>query len=112
MQQDIDALKPELDTFIKRALIEDVREGDHSSMACISGDAKGKAKLLVKEDGILAGMQLAEYIFKKVDHKMQFNAFLQDGQEVKKGDIAFIVEGSIRNILMLERLVLNCMQRM
>lgn len=112
MQQDIDSLKTEIDIFIKRALMEDVREGDHSSMACIPGDAQGKAKLLVKEDGILAGMQLAQYIFNKVDPKMQFNGFLQDGQEVKKGDIAFTIEGSVRNILMLERLVLNCMQRM
>jgi nicotinate-nucleotide pyrophosphorylase (carboxylating) len=112
MQQDIDALKTEIDIFIKRALMEDVREGDHSSMACIPADAKGKAKLLVKEDGILAGMQLAQYIFNKVDPKMQFSGFLQDGQEVKKGDIAFTIEGSVRNILMLERLVLNCMQRM
>jgi nicotinate-nucleotide pyrophosphorylase (carboxylating) len=101
-----------LDKFIKNALEEDVREGDHSSLACIPLKAIGKAQLLVKEDGILAGMELAAYIYHKVDPEILFVDFKKDGEGVKKGEIAFTVEGKIQTILMLERLVLNCMQRM
>ncbi len=105
-------LQPELDNFIKNALHEDVRDGDHSSLACILPDARSKARLFIKDNGILAGMDLAEYIFAHIAPATVFTRFLNDGDAIKKGDIAFEVEGEIQNILMLERLVLNCMQRM
>jgi len=81
-------------------------------MACIPADATGQANLFVKEDGIIAGMSLAEYIFTSVDPRFKFEAFVIDGDEVSKGKVAFTLSGNIRNILMLERLTLNCMQRM
>jgi nicotinate-nucleotide pyrophosphorylase (carboxylating) len=105
-------LQPELDIFIQRALEEDVKEGDHSSLACIPADASGKANLFVKDNGMLAGVALAEYMFYHIDPHITFTRFIQDGQQVQKGEIAFTVKGNIRTILMLERLVLNCMQRM
>ncbi|MCX6350287.1 MAG: carboxylating nicotinate-nucleotide diphosphorylase [Bacteroidetes bacterium] len=108
----LDCMNPELDNFIALALREDVRDGDHSSLACISESQIGKARLLVKDEGILAGVQLAEYIFQKVDAEIKFNLIIKDGTPVKKGDIVFEVEGKVRTILMLERLVLNCIQRM
>lgn len=105
-------LQPELDIFIQRALEEDVRDGDHTSLACIPADARCKANLFVKDNGMLAGVALAEYIFWHIDPNITFHRFIQDGQQVQKGEIAFTIEGNIRTILMLERLVLNCMQRM
>jgi nicotinate-nucleotide pyrophosphorylase (carboxylating) len=102
----------QLDQFIKMALVEDVRDGDHSSMACIPENATGKANLMIKDNGILAGVELADYIFHYINPQIKFITFKKDGDAVKKGEVAFIVEGKIRTILMLERLVLNCMQRM
>jgi len=98
--------------FINNALSEDVGDGDHTSLATIPADAAGKAKLLVKDEGILAGVELAAEIFHVVDPNLKLNVFLQDGTPVKYGDVAFEVEGSSRSILTAERLVLNCMQRM
>lgn len=98
--------------FINNALSEDVGDGDHTSLSTIPADATGKAKLLVKDDGILAGVELAAEIFHVVDPNLKMNVFLQDGAPVKYGDVAFEVEGSSRSILTAERLVLNCMQRM
>ena len=98
--------------FIKNALAEDVGDGDHTSLATIPGGTIGKAKLLVKDTGILAGVELAVEIFNQVDPDLKVNIFLNDGAEVKPKDIAFEVEGDARNILTAERLVLNCMQRM
>ena len=98
--------------FIKTALEEDIREGDHSSLACIPKDKIDKAQLLIKESGIIAGIQLAEWIFEYVDPSIEINKLIQDGDTVKKGSIAFTVSGPSISILTAERLVLNCMQRM
>lgn len=98
--------------IIKNAFIEDIGEGDHSSLASVPENATGKAKLLVKDNGIIAGVELAEMIFKQYDANMKFNRLIADGQRVQKGDVAFTVEGKSRAILATERLVLNFMQRM
>ncbi len=101
-----------IDPFIINALKEDVGDGDHTSLSTIPADTVGKAKLLVKDDGILAGVELALEIFHIVDPTLKVNVFMQDGAAVKYGDVAFEVEGSAQSILVAERLVLNCMQRM
>jgi nicotinate-nucleotide pyrophosphorylase (carboxylating) len=101
-----------LTTFIRTALAEDVGDGDHSALAAIPAEARNRAKLLVKAEGVLAGVQLAELIFREVDPALALSVRLQDGARVRHGDIAFTVEGPARSILTAERLVLNCMQRM
>jgi len=98
--------------FIDTALAEDTGDGDHTSLACIPSAAKGKAKLLVKENGILAGVELALQIFKTVDPRLKTKVFIKDGSAIKTGDIVLTVEGSSQSILLAERLVLNCIQRM
>lgn len=98
--------------LIDNALREDIGDGDHSTLACVPAHAIGKAQLIIKEDGILAGIELAEIIFKRFDPSLQIEILLEDGKAVKSGDVAFIVSGSSRSILTTERLVLNCMQRM
>jgi nicotinate-nucleotide pyrophosphorylase (carboxylating) len=98
--------------IIDNALREDIGDGDHSSLACVPENATGKATLFVKDDGILAGVELAEMIFNRYDPNLKMEILIQDGAVVKKGDIAFHVEGSSRSILATERLVLNFMQRM
>ena len=106
-------LTPEaLTTFIRAALAEDVGDGDHSALASIPANARNRAHLLVKGEGLLAGMVLAPLIFKEVDASLVMMPLLADGDRVKHGDIAFTVEGPARSILTAERLVLNCMQRM
>ncbi len=102
----------EIKEFIQLALKEDVGDGDHTSLATIPENATGKARLIVKDEGILAGVELAEAIFKEVDSDLKLDVLLQDGAPVKFGDIAFYVSGRDRSILTAERLVLNCMQRM
>ena len=102
----------ELDLIISNAIREDVGDGDHSSLACIPNDTVGKAKLLVKDEGILAGVEFAKQVFAYVDSKLVINTLIEDGAPVKYGDIAFYVKGSSQSILMAERLVLNAMQRM
>ena len=104
--------KSALRKFIKAALAEDVGDGDHTSLSTIPADAKGKARLIVKDSGILAGIELAKLIFKTVDKDLKIKVLIKDGTPVKYGDIAFYVEGNDRSILTAERLVLNCMQRM
>ena len=104
--------KEALKTFIKNALEEDIQDGDHSTLSTIPKDLQQKAKLLVKEDCILAGVELAEIIFKQFDKNLKIEVLIKDGESAKVGDIAFYVEGSARSILSTERLVLNCMQRM
>jgi nicotinate-nucleotide pyrophosphorylase (carboxylating) len=101
-----------INSFISLALAEDLGDGDHSSLGSIPENAKNVAQLIVKDQGILAGVNIAERIFHKIDPNIKFNLFLKDGKPVKYGDIAFTVEGSCRNILIGERLALNCMQRM
>ncbi len=98
--------------FITSALHEDIGEGDHSTLATIPIDKKSKAKLLVKDDGVLAGVELAQKIFYHLDSSLQLILFKKDGDKINKGDIAFEVHGNARAILSGERLVLNCMQRM
>ncbi len=98
--------------FIGASFREDVGQGDHSSMGSIPANARSTARLLVKDDGILAGVELASMIFKFYDPTLVMNRMLNDGDKIKKGDIAFTVEGLSRSILSCERLVLNCMQRM
>lgn len=98
--------------FIDSALAEDAGDGDHTSLACIPASAKGKAHLLVKENGILAGVELALEIFKTVDPSLKVKTFIKDGIKISTGDIVLTVEGNSRSILLAERLVLNCMQRM
>ncbi len=105
-------LNKELDIIIKNAIREDVGDGDHSSLSCIPATATGKAKLLVKEDGIIAGVEAAKKVFDYVDPNLKIETFIEDGTPVKYGDIVFHVEGSSLSILKAERLVLNIMQRM
>ncbi len=108
-----DYISPEfLQHFIKNAFIEDVGDGDHSTLGSIRADANSKAILKVKDEGILAGVDLALEIFKYFDPTLSVQISLQDGAWVKPGDIAFTVQGRSRAILTCERLVLNCMQRM
>ena len=102
----------ELQLIIQNGIREDVGEGDHSSLACIPALAMGKAKLLVKEDGIIAGVAFAKMIFEYVDSALQIEIFILDGSPVKTGDIVLHVSGSSQSILKAERLVLNSMQRM
>jgi nicotinate-nucleotide pyrophosphorylase (carboxylating) len=98
--------------FILRALAEDLGNGDHSSLACISDKADGRAKLLIKEKGILAGIRVAGELFETIDRKLKFDIVLEDGAFVVPGDIAFYLSGSQQSILKSERLVLNILQRM
>jgi nicotinate-nucleotide pyrophosphorylase (carboxylating) len=102
----------ELQILIANAIREDVGSGDYSSLACIPVDASGKAKLLVKEDGIIAGVALAKMIFEHVDPNLEIETFIEDGAAVKFGDVVFHVSGSSQSILKAERVVLNSMQRM
>lgn len=98
--------------IIQNAIREDVGEGDHSTLACIPKDTMGKAKLLVKDTGIIAGIQFAKKVFSYVDSNLQVESLLEDGTSVQYGDIAFYVSGKSQSILQAERLVLNAMQRM
>ena len=102
----------DFEKFITNSLAEDLGDGDHSSLASIPTDATNKAHLLVKDEGIIAGIKLAKMIFKEVDSSLKIKTILTDGDIVKVGDIAFIVEGNSISILTAERLVLNCMQHM
>ena len=102
----------EIEGIIANAIREDVGDGDHSSLACIPADAQGKAKLLVKDEGIIAGVEFAKQVFAYVDPNMMVETLIEDGSSVKYGDIAFYVNGASQSILKAERLVLNAMQRM
>lgn len=102
----------ELEIIISNAIREDIGDGDHSSLACIPTSAQGKAKLLVKEDGVIAGVEMAKRIFSYVDINLIVETFINDGANVKYGDVVFYVSGSSQSILRAERLVLNAMQRM
>ncbi len=98
--------------FIKYALAEDLGDGDHSSLACIPKKKKGKSQLIIKDDGVLAGVDIGQKIFQAIDPKTEADIKIIDGQSIKNGDIALTVEGRIQSLLMAERLVLNVMQRM
>ena len=101
-----------IDDLIKLAFAEDIGDGDHTTLCCIPETAMGKSRLIVKEDGVLAGVDMAERIFHYFDPELRMEVFIRDGAEVKKGDVAFTVEGKTRSLLQTERLVLNVMQRM
>ena len=101
-----------IDSIIKLALKEDIGEGDHTSLSCVPEEAQGHAKLIIKDTGILAGVELAKRIFNQYDSTLEMKIHLLDGAKVKPGDIAFEVSGKSRSILATERLVLNFMQRM
>lgn len=108
----MEILKEDLIAFIKNALHEDIREGDHTSNSTVPENAQGKARLLVKDKGIVAGVELAELIFKTVDPHLKVEVLIKDGEPIEYGQIVLYVEGNDRSILTAERLVLNCMQRM
>ncbi|WP_299456672.1 carboxylating nicotinate-nucleotide diphosphorylase [uncultured Microscilla sp.] len=111
--QELTYLTPEnIEQFIAAALIEDVGEGDFSSLASVPADAERQARLIIKDDGILAGVDLARHIFRQVDADLILDVKIEDGSKVKHGDIGLIVTGKAQSILKAERLVLNCMQRM
>ncbi|TCV08496.1 nicotinate-nucleotide pyrophosphorylase [carboxylating] [Sphingobacterium alimentarium] len=106
------AFKQQLKSFIEQAIIEDVQDGDHTTLASLPEDKLGEAKLLVKDVGIIAGVEVGVAIFKQIDETLEVNVLIQDGLEVKYGDIVLYVKGNIHSILKAERLVLNIMQRM
>lgn len=101
-----------IDELLDLAFAEDIGDGDHTTLCCIPVDEMGKSHLLVKEEGILAGVEIALKVFKKFDPELKVEVFINDGAHVKPGDIAFVVEGRVRSLLQTERLMLNIMQRM
>lgn len=106
-------IKDELiDRLIDLSFAEDIGDGDHTTLSSIPADAMGKNMLLIKEDGVLAGVEMAKRIFARFDKDLQVEVLIEDGAEVKKGDIAMYVTGSVRSLLQTERLMLNVMQRM
>ena len=105
-------VKELVDRLIDLSFAEDIGDGDHTTLCCIPEDAMGKSHLLIKEDGILAGVEVAKEVFHRFDPTMQVEVLMQDGSRVKKGDIAMIVTGKTRSLLQTERLMLNIMQRM
>ncbi|MDR9456130.1 MAG: carboxylating nicotinate-nucleotide diphosphorylase [Salegentibacter sp.] len=107
-----DQFEKEIDLIITNAVREDIGDGDHSSLACIPANATGKAKLLVKDTGILAGVDFALMVFEKVDPYLKTEVLIKDGSQMNPRDVAFYVEGNSQSILKAERLVLNAMQRM
>ncbi|PIB36584.1 nicotinate-nucleotide diphosphorylase (carboxylating) [Reichenbachiella sp. 5M10] len=104
--------KSAVNAFIDAALKEDLGDGDHSTLAAIPEDLEQEAKLLIKGDGVIAGLTLAEWIFHRFDESLEVTLLKKDGQEVQEGEIGLMVKGKARSILSTERLVLNCMQRM
>ena len=101
-----------LEEFLDIAIREDIGDGDHTSLACIPNDKTGKAKLLVKQDGILSGSEIAHYVFQKLDPDSFVDHYIKDGSKIEKGDVVFHVTGNVLTLLQAERLVLNLMQRM
>jgi len=101
-----------IDRLIDLSFAEDIGDGDHTTLSCIPADAMGKSKLLIKEEGILAGIEVAKEVFHRFDPTMKVEVFIQDGTHVKPGDVAMVVEGKVQSLLQTERLMLNIMQRM
>ncbi len=100
------------DRLIDLSFAEDIGDGDHTTLCCIPADAMGKSQLIIKEDGILAGIEVAKKVFAAFDPELQVEVFIHDGAEVKKGDVAMVVSGRVQSLLQTERLMLNIMQRM
>lgn len=105
-------MNEDLKEFFKRAFAEDIGDGDHTTKACIPADAKGKSRLIIKEPGIVAGVNIAIELFRYFDPELKVTVFIKDGSEVKYGDVVFEVEGKVHSLLQTERLMLNIMQRM
>lgn len=101
-----------IDELLDLAFAEDIGDGDHTTLCCIPADEMGKQHLLVKEEGILAGVEITKKVFHKFDPELKMTVFINDGAHVKPGDVAFVVEGRVRSLLQTERLMLNIMQRM
>ena len=101
-----------VDRLIDLSFAEDIGDGDHTTLCCIPADAMGRSRLIIKEDGILAGVEVAKEVFRRFDPEMQVEVIMPDGTPVKKGDVAMIVSGRVRSLLQTERLMLNIMQRM
>ncbi len=101
-----------IDELIDLAFAEDIGDGDHTTLCCIPAKAMGKSRLLIKEPGVLAGVEVAREIFRRFDSEMKMTTYIEDGAEVKPGDVVFVVEGRIQSLLQTERLMLNVMQRM
>lgn len=101
-----------IDELLDLAFAEDIGDGDHTTLCCIPADEMGKQHLLVKEEGILAGVEIAKKVFHKFDPELKMTVFINDGAHVNPGDVAFVVEGRVRSLLQTERLMLNIMQRM
>lgn len=105
-------VKDLIDRLIDLSFAEDIGDGDHTTLSCIPADAMGKSKLLIKEEGILAGIEVAKEVFHRFDPTMKVEVFMEDGTPVKPGDVAMMVEGKVQSLLQTERLMLNIMQRM
>ncbi len=104
--------KPFVDELIELAIKEDIGDGDHTSLCCIPADEQGRMRLLCKQEGVLAGVEIAELVLRRLDPEMAFEPLLADGTRVKPGDVAFYVSGRLRSLLQAERILLNIMQRM
>ena len=102
-------VKDLIDRLIDLAFAEDIGDGDHTTLSCIPADARGKSKLLIKEEGILAGIEVAKEVFRRFDPDMKVEVFIHDGEKVKPGDVAMVVEGRVQSLLQTERLMLNIM---
>ncbi len=100
------------DRLIDLSFAEDIGDGDHTTLCCIPADAMGKSRLIIKEDGIIAGVEVAKEVFRRFDSDMEVEVLINDGAKVKKGDIAMVVTGKVQSLLQTERLMLNIMQRM
>ena len=101
-----------IESLLNNAFAEDIDDGDHTTLSSIPAAARGKAKLIIKEKGVLAGVEMAKRVFGKFDPEIKMEVFIQDGAEVNPGDIDFVVEGKTQSLLQTERIVLNLMQRM
>lgn len=104
--------KPFVDALIELCIKEDIGDGDHTSLSCIPSDEHGRMRLLCKQEGIIAGIEIAQVVFHRLDPDMEFEQVLRDGDRVKPGDVAFYVSGRLRSLLQAERIILNIMQRM
>ena len=104
--------KPFVDALIELCIKEDIGDGDHTSLSCIPSDEHGRMRLLCKQEGIIAGIEIAQVVFHRLDPEMEFEQVLSDGDRVKPGDVAFCVSGRLRSLLQAERIILNIMQRM
>ena len=104
--------KPYVDALIELAIREDIGDGDHTSLCCIPADERGRMRLLCKQEGIIAGIEIARLVLERLDPTVEFDQRIADGTRVRPGDVAFYVAGSLRSLLQAERILLNIMQRM